>query len=785
VIGDNNTNYAYLNRDGKWPDIKWKGLDLREDGALQLNSLPLFSGTLPPEISTTGEPDGSAGIAVDIDGTVYFTDPSAHVVLRIDGCDGTMSPLACAGGEGDGPGRFKSPRGLLIPRHRRTLFVADSGNHRIQLFDIGTGQLVGVWGQSSASGTEPGSFDTPTALAGDEAGNVYVVDYGNRRVQKFDRLGRVVSEFWDNVNSYSLLSRPVDVATYSESSNTRVFIVDEDNHAVFEFDSDGRAILDPHSQPVSFGATELQKPLGITAAKDGVYVGDNARRRVLKFKRPGYEYAGDAVGYQGPVAALALDRNGGLLVHPGDSLLPVTLTLGKGYSTRGVFWSEAITFRDYEVNWHRLFAVIEELAETAHLKLFVHTSNDPTDGPAVDPSAADPFSDVKWRPRLQQPDQYADVTDLFIGGAPAQYLWVGGLLRGDGRSTAVISQMRVEFDHQTYLNYLPALYDKEVTCAESLLQAGTDDRRLVSCDESKPTCPEALKRLLSLFEAMFAGVESQIADLSMLFDVDAVPDELLGWLAGWLALELDEDWDPARKRELLRKAFDLYGRRGTVEGLRESLRFFAGVDAIIEEPVVNAAWWSLPGEEEQCSCQCQSKQSADCCCGSKPKKSAGCSSDLFAEGEPAWVSTEGSILGVTTMLVPAQAQGAVLGATATLDGSHLIEADDFGAPLFTDVAHRFTVQIYRGQLRCAGTFEQVRAIIEREKPAHTSYHLCIIEPLLRVGYQARVGINAVVGGPVEPRALGEGLLGESAALFGMPAARLGEETRVGITARTG
>ena len=137
------------------------------------------------------------------------------------------------------------------------------------------------------------------------------------------------------------------------------------------------------------------------------------------------------------------------------------------------------------------------------------------------------------------------------------------------------------------------------------------------------------------------------------------------------------------------------------------------------------------------------------------------------------------------MLVPAQAQGAVLGATATLDSSHLIEADDFGEPLFTDVAHRFTVQIYRGQPKCGGTFERVRAVIEREKPAHTSYHLCIIEPLLRVGYQARVGINAVVGGPVQPRGLGEGLLGESAALGGMPAARLSEETRVGITARTG
>lgn len=785
MIGDNNTNYAYLNRDGKWPDFKWKGLDLREDGALQLNSLPLLLGILPTELSTATEPDGPAGIAVDSDGTVYFSDPSTHTVFRIDGCDGTTAPLACAGGKGDIPSRFKSPRGLLIPRHRRTLFVADSGNHRIQLFDIATGQLVGVWGQAGAPETQPGRFDTPTALAGDEQGNVYVVDYGNRRVQKFNRLGLVVSEFWDTVDSSSLLSRPVDIAVYGEGSDIRIYIVDQNKHEVFIFDPEGHAVLDAQGQPVSFGSAELQKPMGIVATKDSVYIGDNARRRVLSFKRPGYEFAGEAVGYQGPVAALALDNHGGLLVHPGGGFTLVKLELGHGYSSRGVLWSKAIALRDYEVYWHRLFAVMDDLAETAHLKLYVHTSNDATDGPGVDPAAGDPFSDVRWRPRLEPPDQYADVTDLFVGGSPAQYLWVGGLFWGDGRSTAVVSQMRVEFDHQTYLDYLPAIYDKEVTCAESLLQSGTDDRRLVSCDESKPTCPEALKRLVSLFEAMFAGVESEIADLSMLFDVDAVPGELLSWLAGWLALELDEEWDEARKRELIRKAFDLYGKRGTVEGLRESLRFFAGVEAIIEEPIVNAAWWSLPAQEVECGCQCQSSGSTGCCCGAGRKKSADCSGDLPAEGEAAWVATEGSILGVTTMLVPSQTQGAVVGATATLDGSHLIEADDFGAPLFTDVAHRFTVQIYRAQIRCAGTVEQVRAVIEREKPAHTTYHLCIIEPLLRVGYQARVGINAVVGGPIEPRVLGESLLGETATLGGMPAARAGEETRLGITARVG
>jgi phage tail-like protein len=537
-----------------------------------------------------------------------------------------------------------------------------------------------------------------------------------------------------------------------------------------------------------FGTTQLQKPSGIAATGDGVYVGDNVTRRVLKFKILNYEYAGEAVGYQGPVAALLVD-GANLLVHPGGSFAPVTLALGKGYLGRGVLWSEAISLREHEVNWHRLFALIEELSGTAHLKLFVHTSNNATDGPVVDPTAPDPFSDVKWRPRLDPPNQYADVIDLYIGGSPAQYFWVGGLFWGDGSSTPVVSQIRVEFDHQTFLGYLPALYDKEVACAESLLQSGTDDRRLVSCDESKPTCPEALKRLLSLFEAMFVDVESEIADLSRLFDADAVPSDLLGWLAGWLALELDEDWDEAKKRELIRKAFELYSRRGTVEGLRESLRIFAGVDSIIEEPIVNAAWWALPVREEPCKsqatgCRCESTSSKGCQRGSQQGCSPGCSGGL-SHGGTTWISTEGSILGVTTMLAPANAQGAVLGATATLDGSDLIEGDDFGLPLFADVAHRFTVQIYRGQVRCADTLERVRTVIEREKPAHTDYHLCIIEPLMRVGYQARVGINAVVGGPVEPRALGESLLGKTTAIGGLPAARASEVSRLGVTARIG
>lgn len=776
VIGDNKTNYSYLNREGNWPQFILSGVEIRSDGALQLNSLPLLEGAMATELIEAAGPDGPAGIAVDLDGTIYFSDPTKNRVFKIDVCDGKTALLPCMGGNGTEPPRFEKPRGLLIPHHRRTLFVADSGNHRLQLFDLATLQLVEVWGRQNVSGAvpgaQPGQFDSPVALAGDEAGNVYVVDYGNRRVQKFDAAGQVVRDFWDAANNSAVLSRPVGIAVWGQGKETRVYIVDEEKHAVFLFDRDGKPMIDGGGRAVSFGADQLNRPMGIAATSGAVYVGDNQLRNVLKFRSGDHAYSGNAVGYQGPVAALAANGKANLLVHPGGSYEVIRLVEDRGYLSRGVIWSEPISLRDYEVSWHRLLALVEELGPAAHLKLFVFTSNDSASPPAVDPSAADPFEDPSWRPQLEAPNQYADLVDLFIGGSPARYLWVGGVLWSDGRSTPVITQMRIEFDHQTYLEHLPAIYDAESTCSDFLL------------------------RLLSLLEAMFGSVESEIADLSRLFDVDGVPHEFLGWLAGWLSLDLNEDWDDAKKRDLIRRAFSLYGRRGTVEGLRESLRLFAGVDVMIEEPIINAAWWALPAPEQACECggarhgcSCGSstggttRSGCECGCKSLTNKMPGDCAD--SAGEESWTATECSILGVTTMLAPAHPHGAVMGTTATLDRSDLIEGDEFGSPLFTDIAYQFTVQVYRGQLRCADSLTRIRTVLQREKPAHVAYHLCVIEPLLRAGYQARVGIDAVVAGPRQSFAFGEGFLGEDTTLGGPPSGRLGEDSRLGITTRVG
>jgi hypothetical protein len=45
-------------------------------------------------------------------------------------------------------------------------------------------------------------------------------------------------------------------------------------------------------------------------------------------------------------------------------------------------------------------------------------------------------------------------------------------------------------------------------------------------------------------------------------------------------------------------------------------------------------------------------------------------------------------------------------------------------------------------------------VLDREKPAHTTYTLCTIGPRMRVGATARVGVDAIVAGPPPPTALG-------------------------------
>ena len=731
-MNPNDHNFSWLNREGRWDGHHWIGLQRDTGGALQLGAVPRFTGDSADVIAALPAPRGPAGVAADVDGSVFFADPDGGCVWRINACDASVGPVPCVGRSGVEPAALNQPRGLLLPARRRALLVADSGNDRLLVFDSATSQLTEVWGRS---GGLDGQFIAPWTLAADSANRVYVVDHGNARVQQFNALGDVLPAFWKTLSAAGILGEPVDVAAGNSADAsggiaTRIYIVDAKSHSVFVVTPDGQPVRDAGGRPVAFGAGELESPLGIAVAGGMVFVGDNVSRRVFQFDiEHDYAFVGEAVGFRGPVAGLAPGPGGALLVHTGGSLAPVSLTLGEGYRRQGVFWTDALRTPLDKVTWHRLEAMAQVPAPDAHLQLFVHMSDNEADAPAapvLDPGGANPFTDGRWTPKA------ADVTDVYIGAKPSRYLWVGAWFSSDGLASASVAQMRVEFDHETYLKYLPAIYRKPGACHDFLL------------------------RFLSLFESFNSETEARIAALPALFDARTTPVEYLPWLAGWLAFRLQEDWDEATARRATVEAFARDARRGTADGLRDALKEYAAVDAVIEEPLLHAAWWALPAPVQAC----------------------GTESTLPL----AWQGGAASMLGYTTMLAPAQPQGAVVGASAVLDQSHLLMGDEFGGPLFDDVAFQFSVAVYRAQVNCPAALLRVHAVIEQEKPAHTAYCVRVIEAQMRVGFQARVGIDAVVAGAPATLRLGETpALGVQTTLGGEPAGRIGVPSRVGLT----
>ena len=116
------------------------------------------------------------------------------------------------------------------------------GNHRIQKFDTSTNvlpQLVAKWGggigaghASSSQAQEPGQFRSPWGVAVDGAGDVFVTDTGNQRIQKFDRDGNFVTQWGGFGNADGQFNFPYGLVL---DPRGHVFVVDSGNMRVQHF----------------------------------------------------------------------------------------------------------------------------------------------------------------------------------------------------------------------------------------------------------------------------------------------------------------------------------------------------------------------------------------------------------------------------------------------------------------------------------------------------------------------------------------------------------------------
>ncbi|CAF3349828.1 unnamed protein product [Rotaria sp. Silwood2] len=122
------------------------------------------------------------GIFVDVNRNIYVADTLNHRIQLWKNGNSNGITVTGASNLGSGLHQLNNSRAVFVDGD--TMFIADSGNNRILKWNIGefraTAVLVG-----SGSGINPNQLNNPTSLRFDSQGNIYIVDNGNNRIQKY------------------------------------------------------------------------------------------------------------------------------------------------------------------------------------------------------------------------------------------------------------------------------------------------------------------------------------------------------------------------------------------------------------------------------------------------------------------------------------------------------------------------------------------------------------------------------------------------------------------------
>lgn len=223
---------------------------------------------------------------------------------------------------------MNNPRGLFVD-HRGRLWVADSGNHRVLLFEAAShrstfafadrvyGQLSFITGSANRGlPVSRGGMSNPAAVWVDFNDNLWVADHGNNRVLRFATITNKFSgSDADGVLGQALfttsaagagssgLQAPCGIAV---SSGGELFVSCSSSHRILRFNN-AATLGDGAGANVVFGqadfattssglsATNLNTPGGLEiSASDELWVSDRLNNRILRFNNASTRSSGAA-----------------------------------------------------------------------------------------------------------------------------------------------------------------------------------------------------------------------------------------------------------------------------------------------------------------------------------------------------------------------------------------------------------------------------------------------------------------------------------------------------------
>jgi len=207
--------------------------------------------------SALGTLNGPAGLAFDADDDLYIVD-SLNNRVQVFSKAGEFSRAWGRGGRG--AGEFDRPWGMTIDAEG-AVYVADWGNHRVQKFGPDGEYLMSFGGLDGGLDAGAGSLDHPSGVAVDSDGDVYVTDWGNRRVAIFEPNGEVLAALYGEMQN---LSKAGQYALERDPENMRRL-----NHD----DSPTRHLL------------RFARPLGIDIDEQDRIIVTDARGRLVVYRK--------------------------------------------------------------------------------------------------------------------------------------------------------------------------------------------------------------------------------------------------------------------------------------------------------------------------------------------------------------------------------------------------------------------------------------------------------------------------------------------------------------------
>jgi len=251
-----------------------------------------------------------SGAAVDASGNIYIADTYNHRIRKVDASTGDISTVAGNGSptySGDGgpaaSASLNKPSGVAVDA-TGNIYIADTYNQRIRKVDASTGDITTVAGNGAQAYSGDGgpaaaaSLYTPSDVAVDASGNIYIVSSGDNRIRKVDASTWNITKVAGNgIAGYSGDGGPAASAGLNKPSGVAVdatgniYIADTLNQRIRKVDvstGDITTIAGNGTQGYSgdggpAASASLKNPSGVAFDATGnIYIADTYNNRIRK-----------------------------------------------------------------------------------------------------------------------------------------------------------------------------------------------------------------------------------------------------------------------------------------------------------------------------------------------------------------------------------------------------------------------------------------------------------------------------------------------------------------------